>query len=723
MKTLLLYLLLCSTLAFSQDRAEVIHCNADLPYFGMRNLRVSALTVKTIRKTPAVVNTNTVSFLLEVIIVGTPSAVEFEFDGASTRTKLVDNGTNGDKTANDGVYSLTVNRPSSGWNHDKVLGYIYFFENGVQQVRFNLFIELRTSAMPTPTIRKINDKIQVTDYIFNIVDDLGSKNFTNEQAIAKEFYKYHRDDYDFLNFILVPGYVDNRFHSNVRNSVQGIGVPNIDAGTQYGSAARLKGFNYAPQLSVFDGINDGNNHETGHQWINQAKTSFLKDGVPHMPASNIAGGIMGISIGGTGGAGGQFQVKFTEDGNNYRLSAQTDAEKVLFNEWELYLMGLIPASEVKTPAIIFKDQSKYPTQAVYPKTDFNVYTINDFIAQMGKRVPEAADSQKQFNMATIVVSERLLSEDEMAYLTHNLKRAESNVAVTIRNGLITQLAKPFRLATGDRATLRTFLNTNANCSVFPAKPTITSNTNFKFCEGSQTELSVALKTGEQAIWYFRGVPLDDRTAKITAKETTGGYTVNIRAVDGCNSLESAEVKLAKIALPNVPQVQSSNGTELDFGKTTILSTPAVGGLSYQWLKDNIVIANATQSSLTVNESGNYSLRVANVDGCLVTSSATKITIKPQVLSIEAEEDNQQIRLSPNPVEDNLKVEIYAKKSGKINISVLTMGGKTLNEIQNLYLDKGWNNVNLSVQSLPTGQYFILVNETENVYAKKFFKIR
>lgn len=559
----ILLLLLLKTIAFAQHSGEIVRCDIDMP-FRASNLRPSAVLLKTIRKTPAVINQSSANFLLEAILNGTPSSVEFEFDGSTNRTKLLDNGTGGDKVANDGVYSLPINKPSAGWDHNKVLGYIYVFENGVQQVKYNFFTEVRTADMPTPSIKKISDKIQFTDYIFNITDDIGSKNFANEVAIAKEFYKYHRDDFDFLNFILVPGYTDNRFHSSLRNSVQGIGQNIINGADQYGSASRLKGFNYAPQLSIFNGIDNGFNHETGHQWINYAKTSFLKDGVPHMPASNIANGVMGISIGGAGGQGGEFRFNFLEEGTSYRLTTQSSTNTGIFNDWELYLMGLIPASEVKNQAIVFKDQSKYPTNFVYPKTDFNIYTINDYIAQMGSRVPDFTQSQKQFTMATIVVSEKLLSEDEMAYLNHNLKRAETNVAVEIRSGLTMTLAKPFRLATGDRATMRTLLNTNVNCATAPAKPSIVSTTNFKFCDGSQAELSVNLNAGEQAIWYYRGVPLDDKTNKITAKETTGGYSVSVRrTADGCNSIESNEVKLIKAALPNVTQLQSSNGNEID----------------------------------------------------------------------------------------------------------------------------------------------------------------
>ncbi|MGL4630271.1 MAG: T9SS type A sorting domain-containing protein [Leadbetterella sp.] len=703
-----------------QNAGLVIPCNHDMPTHKHKGLRPTASSIKTIRKTPAVVNANTASFLLEVITSGTPSTVEFELDGSNSKTKLLDNGISPDKTANDGIFSTLISKPSSGWNHTKVLGYLYMFENNVQQIKYNLFVEVKTADMPTLTINKINDNMQYTDYVFNIVDEVASKSTNNLDNITKEFYKYHGDNFDFLNIIMVPGYIDNRFHVTVRNTVKGIGLPtNINTGSSYGSPERLKGFNVAPQLSIFDGINNGFNHEIGHQWINFANTSFLKDGVPHMPASNLANGVMGISIGGTGGAGGSFNNNFSEESNSYRLSPQSAEAKEIFNDWELYMMGLLPASEVKSQAIVFKDQSKFPVGTVFPKSDFNTYSISDYIAQMGSREPNAAQSQKQFTMATIVISEKLLTEDEMTYLNHNLKRAESNVAATVRTGLVTSLAKPFRLATGDRATLRTLLNTNANCTSIPPKPAISSVHNFAFCEGSQAQLSVSLNSGDKAIWYYRGVPLETNTNTIQTKETNGGYTVSIRNSVGCNSPESNEINIKKANVPAKPLVRSSNGSELDPDQRTELSVTVVPEISYQWFKNNQAISGATQASFITKESGSYTVQANAGSGCSTVSEPMSIRIKGQILGLE--EKNKDFVLYPNPAENYISFEYNSQSISEGNLTILDNTGRRVGSDKKINLKMGMNKIKMHLPNLSSGIYLVVFENEDKILYKKFVK--
>ncbi|MBN8469805.1 hypothetical protein JYJ95_25135 [Corallococcus exiguus] len=64
--------------------------------------------------------------------------------------------------------------------------------------------------------------------------------------VAQQFYATHGDAYDFLvvlpTFEVELGQDVAGYHHPIRNSVQGIGIPQYDVGTQYGSAARLKGY-------------------------------------------------------------------------------------------------------------------------------------------------------------------------------------------------------------------------------------------------------------------------------------------------------------------------------------------------------------------------------------------------------------------------------------------------------------------------------------------------
>src|SRR6185369_575059 len=155
------------------------------------------------------------------------------------------------------------------------------------------------------------------------------------------------DKFDFLNFVLVAGPVGNRFHFATKNTVQGIGLSIFDSTPQYGSGGKLQGINTFPISSFFDGGDAGFAHETGHQWINFLTGTPFAGGVPHWPRGNIASNVMGFSIGGTGGQGGNYPFTFSPNGSGgYVVGNGNPLDLTTFNSMELYLMGLIPPSDV-----------------------------------------------------------------------------------------------------------------------------------------------------------------------------------------------------------------------------------------------------------------------------------------------------------------------------------------------------------------------------------------
>ena len=241
----------------------------------------------------------------------------------------------------------------------------------------------------------------------------------------------------------------NRYHVVVRNSVQGIGLSIMDNGANWGSASRLLGVNYFPLDNYYDAGEAGFNHEFGHQWVNFSSLTAFAPGVPHWPASDNANHLMGFSIGGTGGQGGQFPYGLTAlGGGQYRVDAKPVTG--MYGPWDLYLMGLLPADSV--PAALIFPATWAAGQTVTP----TAFTIAQYIAAHGARVPSSAASPRTFTMATVVLSAgRLLTEAEMAFFDANAARVESMSSLPSSIGFARTTAVPFRLATGGRATIVT----------------------------------------------------------------------------------------------------------------------------------------------------------------------------------------------------------------------------------------------------------------------------
>jgi hypothetical protein len=238
-------------------------------------------------------------------------------------------------------------------------------------------------------------------------------------------------------------HLENRHHFGTRSTVQGIGITPFDQDGMHGSAGRLMGITVFPIPAMFDGAAPTYQHELGHQWINFLNVSPLDLGVPHYPLSDLAACIMGWSK--AGGQGLDFNFQLKPVGNNFELAA--DPNPKVYSDLSLYLMGLLPANQVKDH-FVFKNQDHAQAPGPVQAGELAKVSINDVIQKLGARVPDAGKAQKKFRIATIIVSrDGLLSEKMMRFYDRFSARAEGTQTVSYSDGLAKGQTKPFYLAT------------------------------------------------------------------------------------------------------------------------------------------------------------------------------------------------------------------------------------------------------------------------------------
>jgi hypothetical protein len=86
-------------------------------------------------------------------------------------------------------------------------------------------------------------------------------------------------------------------------------------------------------------------------------------------------------------------------------------------------------------------------------TGFTRLTVNDVIAANGSRVPDYSAAQRTFRVATVVVSDGLLSADAMAYYDYFAQRMEARERIATHEGFSKVPGTPFFIATGGRGAL------------------------------------------------------------------------------------------------------------------------------------------------------------------------------------------------------------------------------------------------------------------------------
>jgi hypothetical protein len=103
------------------------------------------------------------------------------------------------------------------------------------------------------------------------------------------------------------------------------------------------------------------------------------------------------------------------------------------------------------------------------------------------------------------------------------------------------------------------------------------------------------------------------------------YNLKVKAL-GCASPRVAVTTTSAPA--TVATITPAGPIEFCVGGSVTLNANTGTDLSYTWLKDGVVIANATEASYTATASGKYTVTVTAANGCPMESEAVAVTVNP-----------------------------------------------------------------------------------------------
>jgi subtilase family serine protease/prenyltransferase beta subunit len=268
----------------------------------------------------------------------------------------------------------------------------------------------------------------------------GSINHVPRQAIAKEFFRTHKDEYDFLvifsNFpFQMPDAEAKAFYFGVRNDAQGIGQQVFDNSGFFGSNGRLQGLIDMGDVSglVTDPLDPKFeetlyilSHELMHRW-----GAYVK-------FKNSDGSISTALLG--------------KDKSHWSFLLDSKASVLYGNQWQdngdgtftsigagkyyspldLYLMGFYDKSQVPPMLLIENpniDPARIPEIGATISGTARYVTIDDIITAEGGRIPGPSDSQKIFKTAYILITTPTTFRGDEIYGIEN-----------IRNGWVTRFS-------------------------------------------------------------------------------------------------------------------------------------------------------------------------------------------------------------------------------------------------------------------------------------------
>jgi gliding motility-associated-like protein len=128
------------------------------------------------------------------------------------------------------------------------------------------------------------------------------------------------------------------------------------------------------------------------------------------------------------------------------------------------------------------------------------------------------------------------------------------------------------------------------------------------------------------LWSFGDGGTTFTTNAVHIYTSAGTFNVKLVATSNNGCKDSITRQVTVFPQPQTPVIISSGPLSICEGSSVTLSTN--GAPALQWYNNNSPIAGQTNSSLTVNQSGSYTVTSTNASGCSSTSSAAVVTVNP-----------------------------------------------------------------------------------------------
>jgi gliding motility-associated-like protein len=197
--------------------------------------------------------------------------------------------------------------------------------------------------------------------------------------------------------------------------------------------------------------------------------------------------------------------------------------------------------------------------------------------------------------------------------------------------------------------------------------TITSSSGNQICEGSNVTLTGSLTGSAYTYQWYKGTEAI-LGANSSSYTTTVAGNFKLVADNGTCLAESNVIVLSPITF-NVSFTPSAPITLSPGQSETIVVTTSATNPVFQWLKDGNVLSE-TSNTLTVNETGMYTLIVNQTSGCIVSEEIEILVQGPQINDVPN-------LISPNNDGSNEKWILPTSITSQvgINVKIFNASGK------------------------------------------------
>lgn len=241
-----------------------------------------------------------------------------------------------------------------------------------------------------------------------------------------------------------------------------------------------------------------------------------------------------------------------------------------------------------------------------------------------------------------------------------------------------------------------------------------------FCQGGS--LLLTSSAGGSYQWKNNGVDIAGATSQTYSATAAGSYTVAI-TTSGCSATSAPYT--VTVTSSTAISTQPSNLTVCQLNPAGFSVTATGAGLTYQWRKNTVAIAGATNPTYDITstvpaDAGSYDVVVTGTCGT-VTSAAAVLTVNTCTAVPNINPDVETALLMPNLVKNKTSLRISVKKAMKVDFVISDANGRQVMMISR-QLNAGRNDISFELNQLAPGSYFINGNSAKGKIATlKFVK--
>jgi hypothetical protein len=353
---------------------------------------------------------------------------------AMVKQQLYDDGTHGDVTAGDGIYTatFTLTPPPYTRYHDHSVEWmrvdVFAYDASGNQLTSiidmgtNINIGVIDPAYSAGSAQVASGVYASTNAVNVIIPNLGSSVIPSS-TITKMIYQVYPDSFDAIainymgNTRAYNGFTGNWPHTDlVKITETGLGIATQDITALYGSAGKLQTVTSLDNDIVgFSFI-----HEFGHRWcwfLGKTALNLTDISGVHTASPTTIVGQMGNGLFLTEQASGDFIVTNPPD-SGFNLGNK-------FHDWELYLMGFLPPTAPLPERFVLNPSVPQSYGTTIPRASTDLISISGAPGShtvegiYGVRSPVAASSQHAFKVLFVAVSDRPLTLAEMSMVNRN----------------------------------------------------------------------------------------------------------------------------------------------------------------------------------------------------------------------------------------------------------------------------------------------------------------